>query len=161
MTESASSSLADTGIKFVDIVGKVANVALKVGQGIEGVDRVIGPFAGFIPYYSQALAAVKIADPILAKIAAATPAVEAAIEAGRPVIEVVQAQGPAIIAHVKDVLKIALGDKGIPAGVNPDAIVAAFGSQMLAGTKLQNVWEASFFSPQDPRFNRVDVNGGG
>ena len=158
-TTQATSSLADTGIKFVDIVGKVANIALKVGTGIEGVDRVIGPFAAFIPYYSQAIAVVKIADPILSKIAAAAPAVEGAIEAGRPIIEAAQAHGPALVQHVKDVLAIALGHApGSVAGLaSMDAVLGAFGSQMLDGTPLKSVFEASFFTPQDPRFNRVDV----
>lgn len=154
-----SSSLADTGIKFVDIVGKVANIALKVGDGIEGVDRVIGPFAAFIPYYSQAIAVVKIADPILSKIAAAAPAVEGAIDAGRPIIEAAQAHGPAVVQHVRDVLAIALGKSGLPAGMNPEALLGAFGAQMLDGTPLKGVFEASFFTPQDPRFDRTGLPG--
>jgi hypothetical protein len=148
----ASTSLADTGIAIANIVAKVANVALKIDQGIEGVDRVLGPFAAFIPYYSQAMAVVKIADPIIAKIAAAAPIVGNAIEAGRPVIEAAQAQAPEVIAHVKEVLSIAL-DR--PLGtVGDEALLAGFGAALLDGTPLKSVWEASLFTPQDQRFDR-------
>lgn len=116
-----STSLADTGIKFTDIVGKLANIALNVGRGAEAVDGIIGPVAGFIPYYSQAMAVIRIADPILAKVVAAAPAVSAGIETGRPIIDAAQAAAPNVLPHIKQLLAIAINHD--PA--QPDAKVTA------------------------------------
>jgi len=145
----SSSSIADTGIKFVDIVGKMAGIALQIDRGAEGVDSVIGSLAGFIPYYSQAMTVLRIADPILAKINAAAPAVSGAIDAGRPVIEAFQAAAPSILPHIKDVMSIAFAHA--PGGAI--TVAASSISDSDAMKFAGSIFERSFFSPQDPRFN--------
>lgn len=154
-TAETSSSLADTGILFANVVGKVAGVAMKVGEGVQGVDSVLGAFASFIPYYPQAMAVLRIATPILAKISAAAPAVAGAIEAGRPIIEAAQEAAPAIMPHLKQLLAITMenvpGNQGAgmsASHVSDEAAVA------FLGTMFGGVFERSFFTPQDPRFDR-------
>lgn len=153
-----SSSIADTGIKFVDIVGKVANIALRVDQSVVQVAPILAPLVTpFFPAYPAVIAALTAADPILSKIAAAAPAVSAAIESGRPVIEAAQANGPAIVGHIKDALNVVFAHSPVTMSAPSDALVAAFGTKVLSGTSLQSVFEASFFQPQDLRFSRVDL----
>jgi hypothetical protein len=134
-----SSSIADTGIKFVDIVGKVAGIALRLERGAESVADALGPLAGLIPYLPQVQAVMRIADPIIEKIATMAPAVHGLIEAGRPAIEVAQAVAPAVLGHFKDLLAIALTHE--PFAFNPalarqaisDAQAFAFAGLVLVG----------------------------
>lgn len=150
-----SSSLADTGIKFADIVGKIASIALKIDRTAEGVDAVIGPLAGFIPYYSQVMAVMKIADPIIAKIAAAAPIVSGGIEAARPIIEAGQESAPAVLAHVKELIALAFSN-------TPGAFVQVTAAQIsdmqamqFAATSMKSFFAANEFSPQDARFRGI------
>lgn len=159
VADTSSSSIADTGIKFVDVVAKVANIALKVDKSAVSIAPILAPLVTpFFPAYPAVIAALVAADPILSKIAAAAPAVSAAIEAGRPVIEAAQANGPQIVGHIKDALSVIFANSPVQMGQPSDAMIASFGTKVLDGTALQSIFEASFFSPQDARFSRVDLN---
>lgn len=162
-TTPPSSSAADTIKTIVHIVGTVANIALKVDRTAEEVAPWLAPvITPLFPAYPAIVAGLAVADPILAKIAAASPGVEGVVEASRPVIEAAQAQAPAIVAHVKGVLETVLDRAAadLPHIGAPSIVpehVEALGAIMFAGTSLEAVWKASQFSPQDPRFDRVDA----
>lgn len=147
-------SWADTGKSVVGVVGKLAGVALQVGDGVEAIDRYLGPFASFIPYYSQAMAVMKIAEPIVERIAAAAPAADRAIEAGRPLIEMAQSQLPRILPDVKALLAIAINhdperpEENLTAADIGDDEAKAFAGPVLFGRRWTREEENRWFDWQ-------------
>lgn len=140
----AVGSIAGGVLKFTETAGEVASFL----NGIKLVAR-------FVPGLSTAVAILDVAEPILKKIAVAAPLVRKTVEAGRPVIEAVQQNKDAILVPVKELLALTInaerqGDSDMPAATVAsisDASAVAFAASMF---------ERSFFTPQDPRFNRVE-----
>jgi hypothetical protein len=94
--------LADGAVTVTDIIGRVAAVGDKVLPALQ----LIAPFIP-IPYASNIIAALTIAQPWIDKIAAGTPVIEKAIQDGMPVIDALQARLPSLIGDFKQVYAIA------------------------------------------------------
>jgi hypothetical protein len=93
--------ITDTAVSITNIVGRVASFgqqALPVAQFI----------AGFFPGMAPVLQTITAAQPILAKIALAAPQVAGAINAGRPIIEAIEQDGPAVLPYLKQLYAIAV-----------------------------------------------------
>lgn len=145
-TNSPSSSLADAGIKFIDIVGKVANIALRADKTIEQVDSIIAPVAGFIPYYSQVMTVLRDADPILTKIVQYAPVAEEVIDDGRPAIDWVQENAPQIIPHIEAIIAAAKakGPAGAIGAITSE-LIASFAQNLLVGRPMTRDEEEAWF----------------
>jgi hypothetical protein len=135
-------------------------VALRTERAVSPVLSVVAPF---IPVYGPAiLAALTVADPIIAKVAAAAPSVGDGIEAARPAIDAAQKVAPEVLKHVKEVLATAINldpdqpDRTLPgAGFDvSEGEIEAFAGRMLRDTPLAALFKASLFTPQDARFDR-------
>ena len=136
-------SIAGGVLKFTETAGEVASFL----NGIKLVAR-------FVPGLSTAVAVLDVAQPILQKIALGAPLVRKAMEAGRPVIEAVRDNRAAIMEPVKEL--IALGMNSDPKAES-DTIKAANISDGVAEKFAVSIFERSFFTPQDPRFDRVHI----
>jgi hypothetical protein len=94
-------NVADTAISVTNLVGQVASF----GDKALPVARFL---AGFFPGMAPVLQAIEVAVPILEKIAAGAPQAAAAINAGRPVIDAIQANASDITPHLKALYAIAV-----------------------------------------------------
>lgn len=93
--------IADTAVTITDIIGHVASFgqqALPVAQFI----------AGFFPGMAPVLQAISVAQPIIAKIVAGAPQVVNAINAGRPIFDAIEQNGPAALGPLKELYAIAV-----------------------------------------------------
>lgn len=96
-----SETIANTAVSITNLVGHVAafgEQALPVAQFL----------AGFFPGMAPVLQAIQVAAPILEKIAAGAPQVSNAINAGRPIIDAVITNGPAVLDPLKELYAIAV-----------------------------------------------------
>jgi pyridoxine 5'-phosphate synthase PdxJ len=64
--------------------------------------------AGIFPGGGTIVTAIRQADMVIERIAAAAPKVRAAVEAGTPILEAAQQHGPALIENLKALYAIAV-----------------------------------------------------
>ncbi|MDB6098306.1 MAG: hypothetical protein JWN58_1009 [Gammaproteobacteria bacterium] len=86
---------------ITDLIGRVA------GFGDRALD-VAELVAGLFPGGGTVVAAIRAADNVIERIAAAAPKVRAAVEAGAPIVEAAQQHGPALIENLKALYAIAV-----------------------------------------------------
>lgn len=148
----------DKALSVTDTIGSIAGGVLKftnsaneVATFLNGVKFV----ARFVPALSTVVAVMDAAEPILQKIAIAAPLVRKAVEAGRPIMEAIQTHGPAVLAPTKELLALAINAD--PARTETSITPADISDQEAAEFAATTIFEASFFSPQDPRFDRVHI----
>lgn len=148
-------------ISIVHAVGSTAQAALFVGQpalagiqllvqiaslvGLTAVSAipVVGPIlAILIPVLTRAL-------PILVKVAAASPQVQAFLVNNKAPIETVIEQMPDVRKWLQELYALAANADPLHVGITPAEVT----TEMIAG--FLKVTEASYFTPQDPRFDRA------
>lgn len=146
----------DRTLSVTDALGGIAGGVLKFTSSADEVVTFLNGIkfvARFVPGLSTAAAVLDVAEPILKKIAVGAPLVRKAVEAGRPVIEAIRENRAAILQPVKEL--VALGINSDPQAES-DSVTADNISDSLAENFAASIFERSFFTPQDPRFNRVE-----
>ena len=125
-------AVADTAITVTQVVGSLA----RYGKQAAPVARFI---ASFIPGLAPVVAAVDMAAPWLEKIAAAAPAVEQALDKGRPIFDAIEKTAPDVLPALKNVYAIAGNhdparpETDLKAADVTDAQVAGFTGAVLFG----------------------------
>lgn len=146
-----TSALAQQAIGITDLVGNIAIEAARTGNTAREVTNFLSGvklIARFIPGLSSAVAVLDIAQPIIEKIAAGAPILHRVIEQGDALAATAQRVG--LIDNVKQLYAIAVNaDPARP----ETSLKAADVSDETAAGYLGSIFERSFFSPQDPRFN--------
>jgi hypothetical protein len=144
-------NIADTGISVVDKVGAAARLVVSVGKpALPFIEFA----AGFIPGAAPVLKVLEIAEPIVEKIAAGAPIVEAMIKTGKPAIDAFQAAAPDLLAQFKQLYAIAVNhDPARPetnlAGSDVATIDAIrFAGPILLGRRWTVEEEARWFDHQ-------------
>jgi hypothetical protein len=98
-------NIADTAISVVDRVGAAARLITSIGKpALPFIEFA----AGFIPGAAPVLKVLEVAEPIIEKIAAGAPVVEAMIKTGKPTIDAFQAAAPALLGQFKQLYAIAV-----------------------------------------------------
>lgn len=139
---------ADTGIGITEFVGNAAALTVKIGKPALPIIQFV---AGFVPGLAPAIQVLTVAEPILEKIAAGAPIVENLIRTGKPTIDALQLAAPDLLHSFKELYAVAVNSDPerpevnvSPADVTNEQVAQFTGS----------IFERSFFTPQDPRFNR-------
>jgi len=144
-------SWADEGISITGFIGQSAALAVRLGTPAIPIIQFI---AGFVPGLSPALQVLNIAEPILQKIAAGAPIVQQLIQNGKPSIDDLQMAAPSLLNDLKELYALAVN--------NDTAQVANISTADVTNNQVVeftgSVFERSFFTPQDPRFDRNDAN---
>jgi hypothetical protein len=94
--------IAAKTVTFVDVVGGLA----KFGDSALPVLQFISPFIP-IPYASNIIAALTLAQPYLDRVASVAPVVAKAVQDGAPIIDAFQANGGNVLADFKEIYAIA------------------------------------------------------
>lgn len=144
-----SETWANTAMSVTDTIGHAANIALRLGSDALPIIQFV---AGFIPGAAPAVQVLAVALPIIAKIAAGAPIARQALAAGAPVIDALQKHSPDIVAHLKELYAVAVNAD--PARPETDLTGADIPHSTLAEW---SVFQANFFTPQDPRFDRMSA----
>jgi hypothetical protein len=153
-----TSKLAQTAITITDLVSDVATQAAKVGQTVGEVSAFLLGFkllASAIPGLSTVVTVLEVAEPIIQKIAAAAPIVHRAIEQGDTLVSAAQEGG--LLDSAKQLYALAVNaDPARPeTDLAPEEVPAS-----VAVSYVGNLFERSFFTTQDPRFDRSNANMG-
>ena len=150
-----TSVLAQRAITVTDFIGNVAGVAAQVSSTAGEVSTfLLGAklVASFIPGLSAVVGVLDVAEPILQKIAAGAPIVHRAIEQGDNLVSAAQSGG--FLDSVKQVYALAINAD--PARPETNMTAAKVGNAEALDF-LPGIFEQSFFSPQDPRFNNQSL----
>ncbi len=134
----------DTTSHIVSILGSSAQAALTIGTPALSVINLI---ATFYPPAAPVAAALDIAMPVLKQLAAHAPEIAKGLEQNKPLIQAVADVGGAALQPLHDLFAQAHGKTA--------ASVHELEHFVTAGP-VGDVWRNSYFSPQDPRFNRDD-----
>lgn len=137
---------ADTGIGITEFVGTAAGLAVKIGKPALPIIQFV---AGFVPGLAPAIQVLSIAEPILEKIAAGAPIVEALIRTGKPTLDALQAAAPDMLHNFKELYAVAVNHD--PARPEENMTAAEVTNEQVAAF-TGSIFERSFFTPQDPRF---------
>ena len=140
MTTASLSDTAATVGNVAKFVGDAAKLALTVGNVALPIIEFVLPW---VPGIGPIAADIEVAMPIIQKIAAYAPQVQTAIQQGVPMIEAVTGIGDELLMPLKDLFAKVTG-------VTIDSVESAMLEEFLGGTFKQ-----SFFTPQDPRFDRA------
>lgn len=142
-------SMTTTAIDVTSFIGRAASFgdrALPIAEFV----------AGFIPGLAPAITAIRIAEPIIARIAQAAPLATKAIKDGGPIIAALQGSGPDVVSDLKQLYAIAVNadparpETAMTAADVTTEQVASFAPHVFGLQKLQ---------PQDPLFSRFDNRG--
>lgn len=93
--------IADRANSITDVIAKVASF----GQQALPVAQLV---ASLIPGGGIVVSAIGAALPYIQKAAAAAPAIQRSIAAGVPIAEAIQANGPDVVASLKEIFAIAV-----------------------------------------------------
>lgn len=141
------SNWADDAISVTEFVGKTASFMARYGTPALPYAQFI---AGFIPGLSPAITVLQLAAPYLQKVATAAPLVEALIKDGKPVIDALQENAPDILHAFKSIIALAIN-------ADPKREESGLIAADITNGELSSIFERSFFTPQDPRFDRSAV----
>lgn len=141
---------------ITQIVGEIAAFGVKANN-MPAVHWAAEFAAGLIPGGGVILKAVDLALPFIVKAAAAAPQIMDALNSGLPIAQAFDEHAPAVITHLKSIFAIAVNHD--PERAETNLTAADIGTDQ-ALTMFGNIFQRSFFSPQDPRFDRVNNNGG-
>lgn len=138
--------LAQGAINVTDLIGKLAGLGAKALPAA----RIFFDFVP-VPWAGAVVDALTIAAPYLNGVATAAPIIDQAITDGVPVIDALRAQGPKLLLDFKALYAVAVNHD--PA--RPETLMtAADVTDEQAGSFAGSIFSRSFFSPQDPRFDR-------
>lgn len=139
-----------------------AAAGIRVLGGIASVEEKVMPYAimlgGLVPGVATVLAAIAVAQPYIDQVASHAPAIADLVDKeGVPVVEAIKRIAPPVIDHLKNAYAtLAKADPTL------DHVTLADVTEAVAGEMFMTLWRGSFFTPQDPRFDRVDyANVGG
>jgi hypothetical protein len=141
MSDIASiSSVANTAGNLAKFTGDAAKLALTVGDVALPILEFVVPW---IPGLGPIAADIAIAMPIIQKIATYAPQVQTVLQQGGSMIDAVTGIGDALLMPLKSLFSMATG-------TSVNSVELAMIENFLAGT-----FQRSFFTPQDPRFDRA------
>lgn len=153
-----TSEFAQKAITVTDFIGNVATAAARAGGTAQEVANFVSGVsffghiaAGFIPGLSSVMTVLDVALPTFQKIAAAAPILHRAIEQGDAVIEAADKSG--LLDSAKQLYAIAVNADPERPETN---MTAAKVGNAEALNFVGSIFERSFFSPQDPRFDRAN-----
>lgn len=95
----------DTAINVTKTVGDAARLASRIGSGALPIAEFI---AGFFPGAAPVLQVLRVAQPIIERIATGAPVVASLIESGRPVIAAMEQAAPTMLPDLKHLYAIAV-----------------------------------------------------
>ncbi len=147
---------AQKAIGITDLIGRIASEAARAGGTAREVTTFLSGaklIARFVPGLSTAIAVLDVAQPIIEKIATAAPIVSRAIEHGASLVG--SEPGQALIGDAKKLYALAVNAD--PERSETD-MKAEDVSDDVATEYVASIFERSFFSPQDPRFDRASAN---
>jgi hypothetical protein len=134
------SSVADTAGNLAKFMGDSAKMALTIGNVALPIIEFVLPW---VPGLGPIAADIEIALPIIQKIATYAPQVQAVLQQGGSMIDAVTGIGDALLMPLKNLFSLATGTAA-------SSVEVAMIEKFIAGT-----FERSFFTPQDPRFERA------
>lgn len=147
-----TSAFAQKAIGITDLIGSIATEAARAGSTAREVSTFLSGvklIARFIPGLSTAVAILDVAQPIIEKIAAAAPIISRAISQGDQLVAAAHSGG--LLDSAKQLYAIAVN-------ADPDRpetnMTAAKVDDAVALDFVGSIFERSFFSPQDPRFDQ-------
>lgn len=145
----SANAIEDNSVAILKTIGSTAEMALRFGEDALPIIQFV---AGFVPGAAPAVQVLSVALPIVEKIAAGAPVVASAIDENRDVLTPLIDRAPNIYGHLKELYSAVSGHLGkdVPASEVSHEMLAQFGGVFSRG------FEAGFFTPQDPRFDRDD-----
>jgi len=142
---------ADTGIGVTEFIGNAAGLAVKIGKPALPIIQFM---AGFIPGLAPAIQVLSIAEPILEKIAAGAPIVESLIKTGKPTMDALQAAAPDLLYSFKELYAVAVNND--PSKPESNVTANQVSNEQVASF-VGSIFEKSFFTPQDRRFENQNL----
>lgn len=134
-----------------------AATGIKIIGDIASVEKRVMPYAmmigGLFPGVATVLAAVSIAQPYIDKVAEYAPQVATLVQdRGVPVIDAIKSVAPSALGHLKSAYAaLAKADPTL------SHVTLADITDAMAAEMFKTLMAGSFFTPQDPRFNRIDA----
>lgn len=129
----------------IRIIGNIASIEEKVMPWA----MMIG---GLVPGVATVLGAIAIAQPYIDQVAAHAPEIADLVQnRGVPVVDAIKRVAPPVLDHLKNAYAaLAKADPTLR------HVTAADVTDAIAGEMFRSMMAASYFTPQDPRFDRVD-----
>lgn len=140
------SDLTAKAISFTNLIGRLALAGEKALPVIDAVAQWVP-----IPYVGAIVHALDIAAPYISKIAQGAPIVAKLIEAGTPAIEALQKASPDLLHNFKELYAVAVNHD--PERPEENMTASDVTNEQVASF-TGSIFERSFFTPQDPRFER-------